>query len=310
MNAGVNGFHQVMRHPQYQNVWDRIARCHRSVARRGYPENLRLVGVSGVGKSTLLINYRDAHPSVFHPEYTEVPVVYAEVPAMPTSKQLAINLLKGLGCADTTGTASQLWDRFAALCRRCCVGLIILDEIQHFVDRGKLSTYSSIADLLKQHLSDLKLPVVMAGAPRCRLLFEANNQLRSRFKASTSFYPFRIGTVADFQRFRTVVSTVVQDFDETARRFLVSDNMVERIFYATDGIFRNLTDLMDGVRVSRMEGMPCTAEVLAKAFQETVFACADQASNPFAAKFQPRRLIEVGEPYMPSPIDGDNHAIY
>lgn len=310
MSADAKSLQQVMQHPQYENVWERIARCHLSVARRGYPENLRLVGVSGVGKSTLLINYRDAHPKIFHPEYTEVPVVYAEVPAMPTSKQLAINLLKGLGSTDTTGTASQLWDRFVSLCRRCGVSLIILDEIQHFVDRGKLTTYSSTADLLKQHLSELTLPVVMAGAPRCRLLFEANNQLRSRFKASTSFYPFRINTPPDFDRFRTVISTIAQDFDESARRFLISDNMVERIFYATDGIFRNLIDLIDGVRVSRAEGARCTPEVMSKAFQETVSACADQASNPFASKFIGRRLIGAGEPYMPSPIDGDNHAIY
>lgn len=308
--ASTAGRAGVIKHPQYQLGWERIERCHHSIARRGHPENLRLMGVSGVGKSMLLMSYRDAHPTVLHDEYTEVPVVYAEVPAMPTNKQLAINLLRGLGCADVTGTAPQLWERFISLCRKCGVQLIIMDEIQHFVDRGRLSTYSAAADLLKQRLSELNLPVIMAGAPRSRLLFEANNQLRGRYKASTPFYPFRIGTLAEFDRFRTVVATVAQDFDQAALRFLISDSMVARLFYATDGIFRNLTDLVDGIRVACPKVEPCTLEHVSKAFKETIFSSADLSSNPFQPNFQMRRLTGPGEPYMPSPIDGDNHAIY
>lgn len=300
----------VIKHPQYQQGWERIERCHHSKARRGRPENLRLVGVSGVGKSMLLMSYRDAHPPVLHDDYTEVPVVYAEVPAMPASRQLAINLLRGLGCADVTGTASQLWDRFTLLCGKCGVQLVIMDEIQHFVDRGKLSTYSAAADLLKQRLSELDLPIIMAGAPRSRLLFEANNQLRGRFKASISFYPFRIGTLAEFERFRTVVATVARDFDQAALRFLISDSMVARLFYATDGIFRNLTDLIDGIRFACPTDELCTLEHISRAFKETIFSSADLNSNPFHPNFQMRRLTDSGEPYMPSPIDGDNHAIY
>ena len=300
----------VMEHPLYQSVLARIERCHQSISRRGFPENLRFVGVSGVGKTTLLTSYRDAHPRVIHGEYTEVPVVYAEVPAMPTSKQLAINLLKGLGSTDLVGTAPQLWERFIPLCKRCGATLLIIDEVQHFVDRGKLSTYSAIADVLKQRLSEIGLPVIMAGAPRARLLFEANNQLRSRFKASVAFHPFRIGTVAEFVCFQTVISTLTQDFSEPTRRYLISDNLVERFFYATDGVFRNLVDLIDGIRVLHSEDAPCSLDLISTAFREAISASADQASNPFSPKFEMRRLIEVGEPYMPSPLDGDNHAIY
>jgi len=302
--------HGIMRHPQYQAAWERIERCHKSIARTGAPQNLRLIGVSGVGKSTILSAYREAYPPVFHAEYTEVPVVYIDVPAMPHSKQLAINLVKGLGCTDLHGTAPQLWDRFIALAKKCGVTLLLIDEVQHFVDRGRLSTYSATADLLKQRLSELKVPTVMAGAPRSRLLFEANNQLRSRFKPSVAFYPFRINSVEEFNRFRTVISTITQDFDDSSRRFLISDDLVTRFFFATDGIFRNLSDLIDGIRFSRNAGDPCNLELLAIAFRETIFASADSTTNPFSLKFVMRRLMEVGEPYMPSPMDGDNHAIY
>ncbi len=307
---GKNTRLSVMRHPQYQSILHRIERCHHSISRRGFPENLRLMGVSGVGKTTLLTSYRDVHPRVIHDDYTEVPVVYAEVPAMPTSKQLAISLVKGFGCTDLNGTAPQLWDRFIAMCRNCRVKLVIIDEVQHFVDRGRLHTYFATADLLKQRLSELGLPVIMAGAPRSRLLFEANNQLRGRFKASAAFRPFRIGTVAEFENFRTVISTLTQDFTEVARRYLISDNMVERFFYATDGVFRNLTDLIDGIRILCTEEVPCNLQLVSTAFRETIFAGADQASNPFSPHFEMRRLNGAGEPYMPSPLDGDNHAIY
>jgi hypothetical protein len=300
----------VIQYPQYDQGWQRIARCHHSIARCGRPENLRITGVSGVGKSLLLQSYRDAHPPIHHKEYTEVPVVYAEVPAMPSSKQLAINLLEGLGCSDVSGTANVLWDRFIRLARTCGVQLVIMDEIQHFVDRGKVSTYSAAADLLKQRLSQLNVPVIMAGAPRSKLLFEANNQLRGRFKASIALYPFRIDTMDEHRCFRTVIATVAQDFDQASLRFLIGDSMAERIFYATDGIFRNLTDLVDGIRLVHPKDSQCQLDHVSQAFKEVIFFSADPGSNPFHPNFEMRRLTGPGEPYMPSPMDGDNHAVY
>ncbi len=300
----------IVRHPQYDEIWNRIRRCHMSLQTRGRIENLRVVGVSGVGKSTLLKQYKSAHPSVFNTHYTEVPVVYAEVPAMPTSKQLAINLLKGLGCEDLKGTAPQMWERFLTLAKSCKVSLLIIDEAQHFVDQGKLATYSSAADLLKQKLTELNCPVVFAGAPRSKLLFSGNNQLRSRFKASVNFYPFRIRTSIELQRFRGVIASICSQFTESERRFLISDAVVERFFYATDGIYRNLVDLIDGVTLLKEDGGVVDKKVLSQAYRETIHASASGGNDPFGDEFDFRRLTEVNEPYFPSPIDGDNHEVY
>ncbi len=300
----------IVRHPQFEEVWGRIRRCHESVQLRGRVENLRVVGVSGVGKSTLLLHYKNAHPNVFSAQLTEVPVVYAEVPAMPTSKQLAINLLKGMGCEDLRGTSPQLWDRFEKLAKSCRVTLLIIDEVQHFVDQGKLSTYSTAADLLKQKLSVLNCPVIFAGAPRSKLLFQGNNQLRSRYKASINLYPFRIRSADEFQRFRGVIASSLVQFTEPEKRFFLTDAVVERIFYATDGIYRNLIDFLTGLSVIKQAGTVVSKELLSVAHRENIHASASGGNDPFSDSFEFRRLTEIDEPYFPSPLDGDNHAVY
>lgn len=300
----------IVRHPQYQEVWNRIQRCHFSIATRGRPENLRVLGVAGVGKSTLLKHYRQTHPSVFHKEFTEVPVVYTEVPAMPTSKQLAINLLKGLGCEDIKGTAPQMWDRFSFLTSSCRVQLIIIDEAQHFIDQGRLSTFSATADLLKQKISEINLPVIFSGAPRSRRLFENNNQLRSRFKGSINFYPFRIRTSEEFLRFKGVVATTVKKFTDSNQKIMLSDEIVQRLFYATDGIYRNLTDLVDGLEYLLNEKGVVSLELLSRAYKENIDANAFGENNPFSEAFDFRRLNQADEPFAPSYMDGDNHAVY
>lgn len=300
----------IIRHPQYEEVWNRIKRCHESLYTTGRPQNLRVLGVSGVGKSTLLLHYKDAHPNIFATHITEVPVVYAEVPAAPTSKQLVINLLKGIGCEDLKGTSPQMWERFMTLAKSCKVSLLIIDEVQHFVDQGRLSTYSTAADLLKQKLTELNKPVIFAGAPRSKLLFQGNNQLRSRYKASINFYPFRIRTSVEMQRFRGVVASMVDKLSETEKRFLISDAVIERFFYATDGVYRNLVDLIDGILYLKNSGLEIDKPTLSQAYRETIHAAASGANDPFDAQFEHRRLTEIDEPYYPSPMDGDNHAAY
>ena len=296
--------------PHFKNAWLRVQRCHKSSAKGCRRQNLRLIGVSGVGKSRLLIEYRDAHPPIHHEEYTEVPVIYAEVPAQPTSRQLAVCLLTALGRPTESGTADELWKTFQRLCRICKVRLILLDEIQHFVDRGRVSTYANDADILKQNLSKLDIPTVLAGAPRSRLLFEVNNQLRGRFKPIHALRPFAITNVDEIERFTTSVATAATTLPDKVTRFLISPAVIPRLFYATDGIFRNLLDYLDGLKTVLQDKTTCNLPLLSIAFRDTVWVPPSKTDDPFNESFVLRRLTEPGEPFMPSPMDGDNHARY
>jgi hypothetical protein len=91
---------------------------------------------------------------------------------------------------------------------------------------------------------------------------------------------------------------------------LISDAVVERFFYATDGIYRNLVDLIDGVALLKEDGGVVDKKVLSQAYRETIHASASGGNDPFGDEFDFRRLTEVNEPYFPSPIDGDNHEVY
>ena len=228
----------------------------------------------------------------------------------PTSRHLARCLLKALGRPTESGTAEELWGTFHRLCRVCKVRLILLDEIQHFVDRGRVSTYANDADTLKQNLSTLGIPTVFAGAPRSRLLFEVNNQLRGRYKPIHAMRPFALSNVDEIARFTTSVATAASSLPDKVLRFLISPAMIPRLFYATDGIFRNLLDFLDGVRAVLEDKTTCSLPLLSQAFHDTVWVPVSKKDDPFNESFVPRRLTSPGEPFMPSPMDGDNHAYY
>jgi len=116
----------IINHPQYLDVMERIKRTHQSVALRGRKDNLRIVGVSGVGKSTILKHYKSINSNIHTETLTVVPVLYVQVPTLPTSRQLAINLLKSIGCSDLNGTSQKMLEDLFSSPKTVRLSLLLL----------------------------------------------------------------------------------------------------------------------------------------------------------------------------------------
>lgn len=265
------------------------------------PVHLMLLGESGTGKSTLLRYFLRQHPPVEHPEFTEVPVLYAEIPSKTTVRALAGLLLRNMG--------SEFWDKgdevartfqLTTLLKACKTRLIVLDEVNHLVDRGGVKTHYHVADWIKQLGQPGGPAVVLAGTPRAQVLLETNLQLRTRFGELLWLKPFSTlpHGIAEFAAALKAFSKLLKELPCID---LSTPSTVEKFGFATGGRLRLIRSLL--VRAVELAGSAAPPRIdlptLAIAFEQVVFPGASPERNPFRAEFSGIPLTKASEPFAP-----------
>lgn len=292
----------------FQRTWARIKECHDSGTSDSGPMHLRLLGQSGLGKTFLLKEYRDAFPAVRDATGTRVPVALLTIPSAPTVKGVYLAFLESLGLNGARGTVEALRHQSQVLCRACRVELFLVDELNHLTDRGQIRTREAVGDALKEMLDSLNIPTVFSGASRSHILFDTNMQLRSRVMASLTLRAFNLAE--RFEDLRGFISALSEgDQDETTANWLSHEDIATRIFFATDGIHRGIARFVFQVGAAmRNESSALNVALLARIFKDYFWEDVGPKLNPFCDDFVLRRLCEPGEPYSPTALDGDNHA--
>ena len=293
--------------PEFRKAWQRLSECHNDAGRDNNPLNMRLLGVSGVGKTFLLREYRNAFPPVLEDEVTTIPVLYMSIPSAPTRKSLYAAFLKGLGVDPGQGTTEAYQRRITRLCDECQVEFVFVDEIHHFIDRGKAHSYATAADALKELLDMISRPFILSGAPRSRILFDHNSQLRSRVMATLHLMPFNLEQLGSLMGY---LHALTEELSEDQRQWLASPDVATRIFFATDGVHRNVATWVKLVLIrAKIDGFVDYTQ-FADIFRTRIWSPARDADNPFSQHFVMRRLNRDGEPFQPTYLDGDNHNVF
>lgn len=300
--------HTLVQHPQFRMIWTKIEEIHSLWRDQNLKKILRLHGVSGVGKTSLLHAYRDTHPRYNVQDRTVIPVLYTDLPAHPTPTSITAQLLNALGDPGfNTGTLNLRLKRLFHLIRECGVELILVDEVHHIMDRGQVRTHTAIADQFKNIIDHSEAAFVLSGAPRMKTLFQVNTQLRGRAMSGITLSPFDILDPSSLVAFKGVLASLalkmqIENFD-----LLLDDDSVKRFFYATDGVLRNLSNLLGQANRQLTTRRHLTLPVLQEAFHAVLWRPSSEEADPFARNFEFRRLVQCGEPYEPSILDGDNH---
>ncbi|MBC3932609.1 TniB family NTP-binding protein [Undibacterium curvum] len=306
---------QLVKHTNYAIIADCVEQSHQSYRSNGKPKNLLIIGVSGVGKSTLLKAYRSRYPRYDTEVKTVIPILYICLPSKPTESAMYSEILCALGDPfPFRGKVPELRHRVIHLIKNCNVELLIVDEIQHFLDRGKLKTHMSNADALKSLIDAIEIPVIFSGAPRSKELFRINTQLRGRFKTAKALMPFSIFIEESRMSFQKLVKALLKNSIFKNNDFFDEAHHLKRLFYATDGILRNTVDLFCETEIlaEKENENTLTFRFLQSAFQNWILNESrfkkSQHPNPFSKDFEERRLTQPGEIYEPSDLDGDNHG--
>jgi len=295
---------QIIEHPEYTNAHERLRELH-AAGKDGLPfDHMKILGPSGAGKSTLLEDYAAKYPPHDKEDRTFTPVLLSRVPPRPTIRKLTTRMLHDMRSpfwnkGDELEQAFQLY----TLVRECGTELILLDEGQHLVDRGKRKTHALVADWIKEATDETGIPWAIAGLERTKLLDEANDQFGRRFSSEVTLDRWDPADVGDQAQIEGIVAEQVEQFGIRLSAAVNLPRLALCVGYASDGIFGYIQKMTAEVaRVQRKNpNTPADLTTFSHAFLSKIWAEAPDTRNPFIAAINETftRLNGRKEPFAP-----------
>jgi Cdc6-like AAA superfamily ATPase len=286
--------HTFIRLPQVARIMDRAEQLIETNWDGSEPDPLVVLGETGVGKSTLLLHLLRKYPRIEHETFSEIPVLYVEVPARSTIPRLCGEMQKAIGLPfQISGDDGE--SALITLIKECKIKLVVLDEMNHLVERGKSRTHYNVGDWVKQISHKAGASFLLAGTPRSASLLKTNEQLGDRFAEVVQLRPLKdgqlVGALKVFQTHLEGVDSV--DFTSGA--------MVKALGFATGGRLRAIRRLLiRAIEIGFRAPTPrVDVEALSKAFGEVIYPDAPVSRNPFSPKFDGRPLTKAREPFAP-----------
>lgn len=233
-------------HTAFQTATKRITQCCRYGGDSNEPVGIALIGESRTGKSRLLEECGATFPKVRDEEGINLPILIVSTPSKPTVKGLASEMLKAIGDPmHTSGTEISMTSRLSRLLKEIGTKMLIIDEFQHFYDKGTHQIMHHVADWLKILVDDTKVVLVVAGLPTCRQVIDQNEQLAGRFLAPLVMPRFDWSDT----ELREEFVAILEAFGESLSMHfdvpdMAAEEMAFRFYCATGGLMGYVTRLL------------------------------------------------------------------
>lgn len=153
----------------FSKLCDAIELCNLTKS----PMSAIVCGPSGVGKTKLLQEAIDKYAHEFEDEqpdglYNRETVIYFEVPAPVTIRQMVESMLIKLGIDNARGSIAHLTAMLITQLKTRGVELIFLDEIQALCLPSADTIRVPALRWLVNFMDELGIPVILAGTEECR----------------------------------------------------------------------------------------------------------------------------------------------
>ena len=171
-------------HTAFSHADRSLEQCFRYAIGSAEPICVSVIGESRTGKSRLLEACTAKHPRHRNKEGLTVPILKVSTPSKPTVKSLAEDMLYAIGDPlYAIGTENAKTARLKVLLRETGTRMLMIDEFQHFVDKGSRKVIYHVADWLKILVDETRVALVVAGLETSLAVLEQNEQLAGRFLA-------------------------------------------------------------------------------------------------------------------------------
>jgi hypothetical protein len=247
MHKAVTQFESVLvPHSKFTEALRRMEQNFKYAQQASEPVCMALIGESRTGKSRVLDSFLLDHPKRRLSDGMNVPVLLVKAPSRPTVKGLAELMLEELGAPDPgRGTENERTRRLKVLMRGVQTRMLMIDEIQHFYDKGTKAIIHHVTDWLKILVDELRCALVVAGLPSSKAVIDQNEQLAGRFQAPVHLSRFQWTTLDERQDFIGILG----EFDVELREWFQipefhQEGMAYRFWVATGGLIGYLTKLL------------------------------------------------------------------
>lgn len=277
----------VIQHDAFRRMLQRMEDLWRD-AQAHIPVVAPFIGETGTGKSTAIKAFIAKHPPKRTPDGLVIPVLAINTPSKPTPRTLAERVLRALGDPrPTAGSASAKLDRIVTNMAAAQVRVMVLDDMQHFVDKRQHVALFDASDYLKELLVSYDHVLMCFGLPECELVIESNEQLMTRSKPAFELARFDWMDEPSQDQFVAVLAA----FQSSIRGFdlpeLASPDVSIRMYLATGGLIRYVSAILSkAVRTAIDYGKTkVRLEDLGAAWSEEVVGANKDYPNPFRHEF-------------------------
>lgn len=269
-----------------------IEECHEENDGESEPQCMIVTGPTGAGKSTLVKSYQARYPLEEVEEDGEIfdiqRVVYVSTPSPARITELAGRILESMGdpLAWKKDTLGGRGARIRELFRKCGVEMLIVDELQHFINRdGKRKVLETVTDWFKDLIKGTGIACVFVGLPEAEAVLKANPQLARLFGDPYTIVPFEwdIKRPATILEFRTLLQDIEAMLPLREASYLSASETAYRCYEACGGIFGLLMKL---IRSAAIQALKTGKEqldypLLARAFNKKLAGERRGVENPF-----------------------------
>lgn len=176
--------------------------------------------------------------------------------------------------------------------------MVVLDEFQHFFDKGSQMVMHQVADWLKILADETRCALVVAGLPTCRAVIDQNEQLAGRFAAPIVMPRLNWTVEVERQEFLAIL----QAFDEIMAGVLdcpalAAEEMAFRCFCTCGGLIGILSKFLRQLvwNASTADRKVLTLKDLQEAHKQSIWSIQRETEatgqsapvmpNPFAQDF-------------------------
>jgi hypothetical protein len=232
-------------HTAFETARLQIEQNLRYVENTCEPLCLAIIGEPRTGKSRVLEECLADHARYRTEEGLHVPILLVTTPSKPTVKGLAEIMLQEMeDPMPHLGSEQNKTLRLTKLIKAAGTKMLMIDEFQHFQDRGSNKVKHEVADWLKNFVNNTHIALVVAGLPECSAVIHQNNQLAGRFSAPMVMPRFDWTN----EEQREIFIAILASFQESLGRYfdlpeLNSSSMALRYYCGSGGLIGYLTKL-------------------------------------------------------------------
>jgi hypothetical protein len=295
-------------HTAFDRACSRLEQCFNHADGAVEPICIALMGEARTGKSRALEECFTNHAQERTRDGLNVPILRVKAPSKPTVKGLVELMLQAIGDPTfSVGTENTKTIRLRTLMKNAGTRMVMIDEFQHFQDKGSRRIMHHVADWLKILVDDSKVALVVAGLPSCGAVVSQNEQLAGRFLSPILMPRFDWKIDSHREEFVGILGAFQESMCQFFDLRLDSAEMVFRCYCATGGLMGYVTKVLrqavwDAIDADRKQ---ITLEHLAVAHESAVWRHAElsEISRPFSRSFIPlpsedllAKILRVGTP--------------